>query len=81
MEERLVRNEEAGGSSPLPSTKTPIKTIVFEERADGVRPGSTSVLLFRVAAGPTAWMTPVYPCLLAVIFKLFGIYSRSSAFV
>jgi 4-amino-4-deoxy-L-arabinose transferase-like glycosyltransferase len=34
-----------------------------------------------VETGPTAWMTPVYPCLLAVVFKLFGIYSRSSAFV
>ena len=31
--------------------------------------------------GPTAWMTPVYPYLLAAVFKLFGIYSRNSAFV
>lgn len=29
--------------------------------------------------GPTAWMTPVYPYLLATVFKLFGIYSKSSA--
>ena len=34
-----------------------------------------------VETGPTAWMTPVYPCLLAAVFKLFGIYTRSSAFV
>ncbi|MFY9585183.1 MAG: glycosyltransferase family 39 protein [Candidatus Acidiferrales bacterium] len=34
-----------------------------------------------VETGPTAWMTPVYPCLLAGVFKLFGIYSRTSAFV
>lgn len=34
-----------------------------------------------VATGPTAWMTPVYPYLLAAVFKLFGIYSRASAFV
>jgi hypothetical protein len=31
--------------------------------------------------GPTAWMTPVYPYLLATVFRLFGIYSRHSAFV
>ncbi|HKF51120.1 MAG TPA: glycosyltransferase family 39 protein [Candidatus Acidoferrales bacterium] len=31
--------------------------------------------------GPTAWMTPVYPYILAGVFKLFGIFSRASAFV
>jgi hypothetical protein len=30
---------------------------------------------FRVPTGPTAWMTPVYPLLLAAIFKLFGAYT------
>jgi 4-amino-4-deoxy-L-arabinose transferase-like glycosyltransferase len=29
--------------------------------------------------GPTAWMAPVYPLLLAGIFKLFGIYTRAAA--
>lgn len=29
--------------------------------------------------GPTAWMAPLYPYLLAGIFKLFGIYSGTSA--
>lgn len=29
--------------------------------------------------GPTAWMTPVYPYLVAAVFKLFGIYSKASA--
>ncbi len=29
----------------------------------------------RIPSGPTAWMTPVYPALLAGIFRLFGIYS------
>jgi 4-amino-4-deoxy-L-arabinose transferase-like glycosyltransferase len=33
------------------------------------------------ATGPTAWMTPIYPYLLAAVFKIFGIYSRDSAFV
>lgn len=31
--------------------------------------------------GPTAWVGPVYPYLLAGVFKLFGIFSESSAFV
>jgi len=34
-----------------------------------------------VETGPTAWTTPVYPYLLAGVFKLFGVYSRTSAFV
>ncbi len=31
--------------------------------------------------GPTAWLMPVYPYLLAAIFKLFGIYTTASAVV
>ena len=31
--------------------------------------------------GPTAWMTPVYPYLVAGVFKIFGVYTKSSAIV
>jgi 4-amino-4-deoxy-L-arabinose transferase-like glycosyltransferase len=31
--------------------------------------------------GPTAWMTPVYPAIVALVFKIFGIYTRASAVV
>lgn len=31
--------------------------------------------------GPTAWSPPVYPLLMALVFKLFGIYTTQSAFV
>ena len=30
---------------------------------------------FRLDTGTTAWMTPVYPLILAAIFKLFGVYT------
>ena len=33
---------------------------------------------FRVNTGPTAWMPPVYPLLLAAIFRIFGPYTFSS---
>jgi hypothetical protein len=33
---------------------------------------------FRVETGPTAWLTPVYPLLLAGIFRLFGLYTFQS---
>jgi 4-amino-4-deoxy-L-arabinose transferase-like glycosyltransferase len=33
---------------------------------------------FRVNTGPTAWMPPVYPVLLAAIFRIFGPYAFSS---
>jgi 4-amino-4-deoxy-L-arabinose transferase-like glycosyltransferase len=29
--------------------------------------------------GPTAWMTPIYPYLVALSFRFFGVYSRASA--
>ena len=31
--------------------------------------------------GPTAWMTPVYPTVVAVVFKIFGVYTKASALV
>ncbi len=30
---------------------------------------------FRVPTGPTAWMTPIYPLLIAGIFRVFGAYT------
>jgi len=33
---------------------------------------------FRVSTGPTAWMTPVYPVLLAGVIRLFGAYRFQS---
>jgi 4-amino-4-deoxy-L-arabinose transferase-like glycosyltransferase len=33
---------------------------------------------FRVDTGPTAWMTPVYPALLAGVFRIFGIYTLNA---
>ena len=29
--------------------------------------------------GPTAWMTPLYPLLVAGVFKIFGVYTKASA--
>jgi hypothetical protein len=34
---------------------------------------------FNGVSGPTAWLTPVYPLLLAAAFKVFGVYSRGAA--
>lgn len=36
---------------------------------------------YPLPSGPTAMQPPVYPLILAVIFKLFGLYSATSAFV
>lgn len=33
-----------------------------------------------VDTGPTAWVTPVYPWLLAGVFKIFGVFTESSVF-
>lgn len=34
---------------------------------------------FRQPSGPTAWLMPAYPALLALVFTLFGTYSEPSA--
>jgi 4-amino-4-deoxy-L-arabinose transferase-like glycosyltransferase len=36
---------------------------------------------FLAHTGPTAWLPPVYPLLLAGIFQLFGVYTHASAWV
>ena len=36
---------------------------------------------FGPPTGPTAWEPPLYPYLIAGVFQIFGIYSRTSAFV
>ncbi len=36
---------------------------------------------FRGHSGPTAWVPPLYPLLMAAVFKLFGVYSLRSAWV
>lgn len=36
---------------------------------------------FRGHTGPTAWLPPVYPLMIAGIFKLFGVYTPLSAWV
>lgn len=35
---------------------------------------------FNGVSGPTAWLPPLYPLLIALSFKLFGVYSRGAAF-
>ncbi len=36
---------------------------------------------FHGVTGPTAWEPPLYPFLIAGVFKLFGVYSKTSAIV
>ena len=36
---------------------------------------------FNGHTGPTAWVTPAYPLLIAAVFKLFGVYTAVSAWV
>lgn len=36
---------------------------------------------FVAGTGPTAWLAPIYPYLLAAVFKIFGIYTTASAIV
>src|SRR5260370_29214448 len=35
---------------------------------------------FRRETGPTAWLTPVYPLLVARVFRVFGVFTAKSFF-
>ncbi|HEX8925893.1 MAG TPA: hypothetical protein VF786_08885, partial [Terriglobales bacterium] len=35
--------------------------------------------IWGVESGPTAWVMPVYPLLMALCFKLFGLFTPSAA--
>ena len=37
--------------------------------------------IFLAHTGPTAWLPPLYPLLLAAIFKIFGVYTLQSAWI
>jgi Dolichyl-phosphate-mannose-protein mannosyltransferase len=37
--------------------------------------------VFRTETGPTAWLAPVYPLMVAAIFKVFGIFTARAFFV
>jgi len=46
--------------------------------ADSLAHGQGFFCLFRQPTGPTAWLAPVYPLLIAAIFKLFGSFTVAS---
>jgi len=37
--------------------------------------------IYLAHTGPTAWLPPLYPLLLAAVFRVFGVYTRASAWV
>jgi len=56
--------------------------VPFEQEvgsvAKSLAEGQGFCCLFRQPTGPTAWLVPVYPLLLAVIFKLLGVFTIAS---
>lgn len=48
--------------------------------ASALAKGQGFCCLFRQATGPTAWLSPVYPLLVACIFKLFGTFTLRSLY-
>jgi 4-amino-4-deoxy-L-arabinose transferase-like glycosyltransferase len=47
--------------------------------AQSIAAGSGYASPMRVESGPTAWFAPVFPLLLATVFKIFGVYTAQSA--
>jgi 4-amino-4-deoxy-L-arabinose transferase-like glycosyltransferase len=56
--------------------------VPFEQEvgsvAKSLAEGQGFCCLFRQPTGPTAWLAPVYPLLLAAIFKVFGVFTLAS---
>jgi hypothetical protein len=56
--------------------------VPFEQEvgsvAKALAEGQGFCCLFRQPTGPTAWLVPVYPLLLAGIFKVFGIFTLAA---
>jgi hypothetical protein len=49
--------------------------------ASALASGEGFCCLFRQQTGPTAWLAPVYPLIVACIFKFFGIFTVRSFYV
>lgn len=59
-----------------------LASLPFENEAGSIAQALTQgngfCCLFRQPTGPTAWLAPVFPLLLAGIFKLFGVFTAGS---
>jgi len=61
-----------------------LATVPFEQETGNIAfalsQGKGFGNLFRQNTGPTAWLPPVYPLLLSLIFRIFGAFTISSFF-
>jgi hypothetical protein len=59
-----------------------LASVPFQNEAGNIAQALTQghgfCCVFRQPTGPTAWLTPVYPLILAAIFKLFGVFTVHS---
>jgi Dolichyl-phosphate-mannose-protein mannosyltransferase len=59
-----------------------LATVPFQNEvgnvASSLARGQGFCCLFRQPTGPTAWLAPIYPLLVACIFKIFGIFTLRS---
>ncbi len=59
-----------------------LATVPFENEAGNIAQalaaGNGFCCVFRQPTGPTAWLAPIYPLLLAAIFKVFGTFTAAS---
>ena len=71
----------AAGLALLPHRNIWVSAAELGNIAKSLAQGQGFSSPFGPLTGPTAWIPPVYPLLLAGIFRLFGIFSRASAMV
>ncbi len=65
--------------------KEALASVPFENEAGNIAQalaqGQGFCCVFRQPTGPTGWLAPVYPLILAGVFKLFGVFTVSSFYV
>ena len=65
-------------NAQLPITTNPPFGYETGKIAKSIAEGKGFSSPFSIETGPTIWLTPIFPYLLAGIFKLFGVYSYKS---
>jgi 4-amino-4-deoxy-L-arabinose transferase-like glycosyltransferase len=59
-----------------------LATVPFQNEvgniAASLAAGNGFCCLFRQPTGPTAWLAPIYPLLVAMLFKMFGVFTAKS---
>ena len=74
---RKLQVDQQTPTRPWEPSLSPVRTETQHSLLHSNRP-RLRLPFFRIETGPTAWMTPIYPEIIARIFKVFGKYTYNA---